>query len=72
MFLVQVINDTATKSNEEEGDGEPKLPLLVYVSREKRPSYPHRFKAGALNALLRVSGVMSNAPYVLVLDYDMY
>ncbi|KAI7980356.1 Cellulose synthase-like protein G2 [Camellia lanceoleosa] len=48
------------------------MPLLVYVSREKRPSHPHRFKAGALNALLRVSGIMSNGPYVLVLDCDMY
>ncbi|CAL5337479.1 unnamed protein product [Camellia sinensis] len=27
------------------------LPLLVYVSREKRPSLPHHFKAGALNVL---------------------
>ncbi|KAF5962183.1 hypothetical protein HYC85_003392 [Camellia sinensis] len=49
-----------------------KMPLLVYVSREKRPSHPHRFKAGALNALLRVSGIISNGPYVLVLDCDMY
>lgn len=100
------------------------MPLLVYVSREKRPSYPHHFKAGALNALvcsvvpvlqslccvkisyyhiyiyinrplhafffpphlltlemfwfrqstlqLRVSGIMSNSPYVLGLDCDMY
>nr|XP_025884638.1 cellulose synthase-like protein G2 isoform X2 [Solanum lycopersicum] len=51
---------------------ESKLPQLVYMSRERRPSSPHRFKAGALNALLRVSGVMSNAPYMLVLDCDMY
>ncbi|PSR92899.1 Cellulose synthase-like protein [Actinidia chinensis var. chinensis] len=49
-----------------------KMPLLVYVSREKRPSHPHRFKAGALNALLRISGIMSNGPYLLVLDCDMY
>ncbi|KAL0376734.1 UNVERIFIED_CONTAM: Cellulose synthase-like protein G2 [Sesamum calycinum] len=53
-------------------DDHSKLPLLVYMSREKRPSRPHRFKAGALNALLRVSGIMSNAPYTLVLDCDMY
>jgi hypothetical protein len=32
-----------------------KLPLLVYVSREKRPSHLHHFKAGALNALVRLS-----------------
>ncbi|KAF8014479.1 hypothetical protein BT93_H0324 [Corymbia citriodora subsp. variegata] len=47
------------------------MPLLVYVSREKMPSHPHNFKAGALNVLLRVSGVMSNSPYILVLDCDM-
>ncbi|XP_042499366.1 cellulose synthase-like protein G2 isoform X2 [Macadamia integrifolia] len=45
------------------------IPLLVYVSREKRSSHPHHFKAGALN--LRVSGIISNAPYILVLDCDM-
>ncbi|XP_071732522.1 cellulose synthase-like protein G2 isoform X2 [Rutidosis leptorrhynchoides] len=48
------------------------MPLLVYVSREKRPSHPHHFKAGALNALLRVSSVISNSPYILGLDCDMY
>ncbi|KAJ0775687.1 putative cellulose synthase (UDP-forming) [Helianthus annuus] len=49
-----------------------KMPLLVYVSREKRPSHPHHFKAGALNALLRVSSLISNSPYILGLDCDMY
>ncbi|XP_061353622.1 cellulose synthase-like protein G2 [Gastrolobium bilobum] len=49
-----------------------KLPLLVYVSREKMPSHPHHFKAGALNVLLRTSAVMSNSPYILVLDCDMF
>ncbi|KAF9608915.1 hypothetical protein IFM89_012083 [Coptis chinensis] len=48
------------------------FPRLVYVSRERRPTYPHRFKAGALNTLLRVSGIISNSPYILVLDCDMY
>nr|GMD65557.1 cellulose synthase-like protein G2 [Ipomoea batatas] len=48
------------------------MPLVVYVSREKRPSSPHHFKAGALNALLRVSGLISNSPYILVLDCDMH
>ncbi|KAM3755974.1 hypothetical protein ACB098_02G077600 [Castanea mollissima] len=48
------------------------MPLLVYVSRERRPSCPHRFKAGALNTLLQVSGVISNGPYLLVPDCDMY
>ncbi|KAM0030539.1 putative cellulose synthase (UDP-forming) [Helianthus debilis subsp. tardiflorus] len=49
-----------------------KMPLLVYVSREKRPYHPHHFKAGALNALLRVSSLISNSPYILGLDCDMY
>ncbi|KAK6929824.1 Cellulose synthase [Dillenia turbinata] len=48
-----------------------KMPLLVYVAREKRPSQPHHFKAGAINALLRVSALKSNSPYVLLLDCDM-
>ncbi|XP_019055418.1 PREDICTED: cellulose synthase-like protein G2 [Nelumbo nucifera] len=48
------------------------MPLLVYVSHEKRQNYHHNFKAGALNVFLRVSGIISNAPYVLVLDCDMY
>uniref|UniRef100_A0A7N0V6M9 Uncharacterized protein n=1 Tax=Kalanchoe fedtschenkoi TaxID=63787 RepID=A0A7N0V6M9_KALFE len=57
-----------------EGDVEPNgcTPLLAYVAREKRASHPHHFKAGALNVLLRVSGTMSNSPYILVLDCDMY
>ncbi|XP_016492090.1 quillaic acid 3-O-glycosyltransferase CSL1-like [Nicotiana tabacum] len=67
---VEVIHDNM--KNERFEDKQSKLPLLVYMSRERRPSRPHRFKAGALNALLRVSGVMSNAPYMLVLDCDMY
>lgn len=28
------------------------LPHLVYVSREKRPEYPHDYKAGAMNVLV--------------------
>ncbi|XP_028762335.1 cellulose synthase-like protein G2 [Neltuma alba] len=55
----------------EEMSAKGKLPVVVYVSREKKTSQPHHFKAGALNVLLRVSGVMSNAPYFLVLDCDM-
>ncbi|KAJ7954754.1 Cellulose synthase [Quillaja saponaria] len=56
---------------EEEKEGHVHLPLLVYVSREKRASHPHNFKAGALNVLHRVSSVISNSPYILVLDCDM-
>ncbi|KAK7401493.1 hypothetical protein VNO78_13022 [Psophocarpus tetragonolobus] len=51
---------------------EPGMPLVVYVSRERRPSLPHNFKGGALNTLLRVSGLISNGPYVLAVDCDMY
>ncbi|RVX21747.1 Cellulose synthase-like protein G2 [Vitis vinifera] len=54
------------------GADQVEMPLLVYVSREKRPSHPHHFKAGALNVLLRVSGLISNSPYILILDCDMY
>ncbi|RLM61825.1 hypothetical protein C2845_PM14G11720 [Panicum miliaceum] len=38
---------------------------------EKRRASPHHFKAGALNALLRVSSLVRHARYVLVLDCDM-
>ncbi|XP_047177618.1 cellulose synthase-like protein G2 [Vigna umbellata] len=67
---LRLVNDRAPRIeiiNEEAG-----LPLLVYVSRERRPSLPHKFKGGALNTLLRVSGFLSNAPYFLVVDCDMY
>ncbi|KAG4401866.1 hypothetical protein GLYMA_02G080900v4 [Glycine max] len=48
------------------------LPRLVYVSREKRPGYDHHKKAGAMNALVRVSAIITNAPYVLNVDCDHY
>ena len=48
------------------------LPRLVYVSREKRPGFDHHKKAGAMNSLIRVSGVLSNAPYLLNVDCDHY
>ncbi|KAK9109607.1 hypothetical protein Sjap_017667 [Stephania japonica] len=48
------------------------LPRLVYVSREKRPGFNHHKKAGAMNALVRVSAVLTNAPYILNLDCDHY
>ncbi|TYH55813.1 hypothetical protein ES332_D09G261900v1 [Gossypium tomentosum] len=53
-------------------EDEVKIPQLIYVSREKRPSHNHNFKAGALNVLLRVSAMISNSPYILALDCDMY
>ncbi|TYI51057.1 hypothetical protein E1A91_D12G148600v1 [Gossypium mustelinum] len=49
-----------------------RLPLLVYVSREKRPGYDHNKKAGAMNALVRTSAIMSNGPFILNLDCDHY
>ncbi|XP_057509783.1 cellulose synthase A catalytic subunit 4 [UDP-forming]-like [Actinidia eriantha] len=48
------------------------LPKLVYVSREKRPGYQHHKKAGAMNAMVRVSAVLTNAPFMLNLDCDHY
>lgn len=49
-----------------------RLPMLVYVSREKRPGFDHQKKAGAMNALVRASAVMSNGPFMLNLDCDHY
>ncbi|KAL7218915.1 hypothetical protein ACSBR2_012059 [Camellia fascicularis] len=48
------------------------VPHVIYISREKRPKHPHHFKAGAMNILTRVSGVITNAPFMLNLDCDMY
>ncbi|CAN1299854.1 Cellulose synthase-like protein G3 [Linum perenne] len=48
------------------------LPNLIYVTREKSKTTHHNFKAGALNVLLRVSAVMTNAPLILTLDCDMF
>ncbi|KAJ4980278.1 hypothetical protein NE237_031115 [Protea cynaroides] len=48
------------------------LPTLVYLAREKRPQYPHNFKAGAMNALIRVSSEISKGEIILNVDCDMY
>ena len=48
------------------------FPMLVYVSREKRPSYDHDKKAGAMNALVWTSTILSNGPFMLNLDCDHY
>ncbi|XP_042026830.1 cellulose synthase-like protein G3 [Salvia splendens] len=68
--IIEVINDG--NSNCTDSSNEDEMPLVVYVAREKRPSHPHNFKAGSLNVLLRVSGMISNSPYILSLDCDMY
>ncbi|KAL7151125.1 hypothetical protein ABFS83_04G010400 [Erythranthe nasuta] len=49
-----------------------RLPMLVYVSREKRPGFDHNKKAGAMNALVRASAIMSNGAFILNLDCDHY
>ncbi|KAL6896796.1 hypothetical protein ACP4OV_007368 [Aristida adscensionis] len=49
-----------------------RLPMLVYVSREKHPSYDHQKKAGAMNVQLRVSALLSNAPFIINFDCDHY
>ncbi|XP_021807678.1 cellulose synthase-like protein G2 isoform X1 [Prunus avium] len=69
--VIEVIQETSSDDAIQENETK-NMPLLVYVSREKRPSHPHNFKAGALNVLLRVSGVISNSPYILGLDCDMH
>uniref|UniRef100_A0A0D6QSQ6 Glycosyltransferase 2-like domain-containing protein n=2 Tax=Araucaria cunninghamii TaxID=56994 RepID=A0A0D6QSQ6_ARACU len=66
--IIQILLEKG-KDTDVEGHG---LPNLVYVSREKRAEHPHNFKAGALNVLIRVSSVISNAPFILTLDCDMY
>ncbi|PNT68812.1 hypothetical protein BRADI_3g45515v3 [Brachypodium distachyon] len=49
-----------------------RLPMLVYISREKRPGYDHQKKAGAMNVQLRVSALLSNAPFIINFDGDHY
>ncbi|KAL7172063.1 hypothetical protein ACSBR2_031706 [Camellia fascicularis] len=53
-------------------DVDTRLPMLVYVSREKRPGFDHNKKAGAMNALVRTSAIMSNGSFILNLDCDHY
>ncbi|KAK6934621.1 Cellulose synthase [Dillenia turbinata] len=48
------------------------MPTLVYLAREKRPNYFHNFKAGVMNALIRVSSKISNGPIILNVDCDMF
>ncbi|OAY81926.1 Cellulose synthase-like protein D1 [Ananas comosus] len=60
------------KSPMDLGEVDVRLPMLVYVSREKRPGYDHNKKAGAMNALVRASAIMSNGPFILNLDCDHY
>ncbi|KAJ0093666.1 hypothetical protein Patl1_25926 [Pistacia atlantica] len=49
-----------------------RLPMFAYVSREKRKGYDHNKKAGAMNAMVRASAILSNGPFILNLDCDHY
>ncbi|PKA46622.1 Cellulose synthase-like protein D1 [Apostasia shenzhenica] len=49
-----------------------RVPMLVYISREKRPGYDHNKKAGAMNALVRASAILSNGAFILNFDCDHY
>ncbi|EEC82244.1 hypothetical protein OsI_26423 [Oryza sativa Indica Group] len=49
-----------------------RLPMLVYIAREKRPGYDHQKKAGAMNVQLRVSALLTNAPFIINFDGDHY
>ncbi|XP_040383841.1 cellulose synthase-like protein E6 [Oryza brachyantha] len=68
--IVQILIDG--KCRDVVDDDGHELPTLVYMAREKRPQYHHNFKAGALNALIRVSSVISDSPVILNVDCDMY
>jgi cellulose synthase-like protein len=64
--------DAASKTPLDLAGVDTRLPMLVYMSREKRPGYDHNKKAGAMNALVRASAIMSNGPFILNLDCDHY
>ncbi|AQK74473.1 cellulose synthase-like protein E2 [Zea mays] len=68
--IVQILID-GNKRKATDVDGKV-LPTLVYMAREKRPQEHHHFKAGSLNALIRVSSVISNSPVIMNVDCDMY
>ncbi|KAL9244748.1 hypothetical protein vseg_018483 [Gypsophila vaccaria] len=70
--IIEIIENGSNDGLNSNEISKVELPSLIYVSREKRPQHSHHFKAGAINALLRVSGVLTNSPYILVLDSDMF
>ncbi|TMX01819.1 hypothetical protein EJD97_023489 [Solanum chilense] len=65
-------NEVDEKNMIDTTDVDVRLPMLVYVSREKRPGFDHNKKAGAMNALVRASAIMSNGAFILNLDCDHY
>lgn len=46
------------------------LPRLVYVSREKRPGFQHHKKAGAMNALVKITA--SVISMIKTQEYSFY
>ncbi|XP_059666573.1 cellulose synthase-like protein E6 [Cornus florida] len=68
--IVQILIDGRSPSAVDNNGHQ--LPTLVYLAREKRPQWPHNFKAGSMNALIRVSSEISNGPIILNVDCDMY
>ncbi|KAL6203693.1 hypothetical protein ACLB2K_027393 [Fragaria x ananassa] len=68
-ILQIVIDGRDPNARDVEGCG---LPTLVYLAREKRPQHHHNFKAGSMNALIRVSSNISNGKVILNVDCDMY
>lgn len=42
-----------------------RLPMLVKVYSEKLPGYDHSNKAGAMNASLQASAIISNGSFIL-------
>ena len=44
------------------------LPTLVYMAREKRPLWPHNFKAGAMNALVNFQPMFKHLIYILPVE----
>ncbi|ONH99324.1 hypothetical protein PRUPE_6G024800 [Prunus persica] len=69
--ILQIVIDGRDPINATDNEG-CKLPTLVYLAREKRPQCHHNFKAGAMNALIRVSSNISNGKLLLNVDCDMY
>ncbi|KAF0925539.1 hypothetical protein E2562_017150 [Oryza meyeriana var. granulata] len=53
-------------------DVDIRIPMFAYLSREKRAGYDHNKKAGAMNAMVRASAILSNGPFMLNFDCDHY
>ncbi|KAK3129788.1 hypothetical protein QOZ80_6BG0484740 [Eleusine coracana subsp. coracana] len=53
-------------------DVDIRIPMFAYLSREKRPGYDHNKKAGAMNAMVRASAILSNGAFMLNFDCDHY